>query len=562
MTQMTINDIRDEKKKKGIFYTPADATKILSDWAIRSSDDHILEPSFGGCGFLAASISRLSQLQCNDPENKIFGSDIDLEAFSFLHLLLPNHDLSHQFLQADFLSLRPDSFSVNEFDAIIGNPPYIAHHNMTEEQKIAARSVIKNRNVKLSFRASLWAYFIVHSISFLKIGGRAAWILPSSLLHADYAADLYTILRSSFQRSVLFFLEERLFITEGTEERTAVLLCDNHDKSTAKGSLRTGFAHNLAELQTLIESWDAGLWNGQDLNERTNIALIQGNSLSAYQKICELPYVTSFDAIAQFKIGIVTGANKFFIINQQQAAEAGLPDDVLQYILAKFKDFQGSNLTSTDLEKAKEQGIACLLIDTSQVEDLSGALQEYLDRFPEDKRSKVATFRKRKIWHQPNDKHIPDAFFPYMQQHGPFLLLNSAQVNSTNTIHRVYFKNHINIDYKRVAAISLLSTFSQLSAELEGRSYGSGVLKFELAEAGRIKLLLPPDLSPEHINKVFLQVDQLKRSNKHKEAQCLADEFVLQVLSSEKRHHYIAELASTLLSLRSVRHRSDKTKSD
>ena len=41
-----------KKRRVGIFHTPIDAERILCDWAIRSSGDRVLEPSFGG-GFPA-----------------------------------------------------------------------------------------------------------------------------------------------------------------------------------------------------------------------------------------------------------------------------------------------------------------------------------------------------------------------------------------------------------------------------------------------------------------------------------------------------------------------------
>ena len=89
----------------------------------------------------------------------------------------------------------------------------------------------------------------------------------------------------------------------------------------------------------------------------------------------------------------------------------------------------------------------------------------------------------------------------------------------TNTIHRIYFHGKIPLSRRRLIAISMLSTFSQLSAEIEGRSYGSGVLKHELREAGRIQLLLPDEVPVERIAKVFRRIDALLHARKRAEAQ-------------------------------------------
>ena len=43
----------------GRYYTPEQATRILCLWAIRRSEEKVLEPSFGACGFLEAASNRL-----------------------------------------------------------------------------------------------------------------------------------------------------------------------------------------------------------------------------------------------------------------------------------------------------------------------------------------------------------------------------------------------------------------------------------------------------------------------------------------------------------------------
>ena len=58
-----------DRKKNGIFYTPLEAANILCKWAIRSPEDYVIEPGFGGCGFLKSSLQRLSQLNCDSPSS-------------------------------------------------------------------------------------------------------------------------------------------------------------------------------------------------------------------------------------------------------------------------------------------------------------------------------------------------------------------------------------------------------------------------------------------------------------------------------------------------------------
>ena len=45
----------EDRRILGAYYTPERLSQLLTDWAIRHVDDTVLEPSFGGCGFLATA---------------------------------------------------------------------------------------------------------------------------------------------------------------------------------------------------------------------------------------------------------------------------------------------------------------------------------------------------------------------------------------------------------------------------------------------------------------------------------------------------------------------------
>jgi adenine-specific DNA-methyltransferase len=76
--------VLEERRKFGAFYTPERLSEILSAWAIRNSRDTILEPSFGGCGFLQSARDALLNAGSKEPRNQIFGCDIDPVAFEYL----------------------------------------------------------------------------------------------------------------------------------------------------------------------------------------------------------------------------------------------------------------------------------------------------------------------------------------------------------------------------------------------------------------------------------------------------------------------------------------------
>lgn len=73
---------------------------------------------------------------------------------------------------------------------------------------------------------------------------------------------------------------------------------------------------------------------------------------------------------------------------------------------------------------------------------------------------------------------IPDGFFPYRVLKISYLITNDHKVQSTNSVHRIYFKNLSKIEIKWIQ-VSLLSTIGQLSIEVNSKIYGRQMLKIE-----------------------------------------------------------------------------------
>jgi len=535
----------DEKKKIGAFYTPTEASQILCEWAIRSSTDRILEPSFGGCDFLEQTKFRLERLGSGSPIQQIFGSDIDEMAFTHLFEKLGINKKNGNFLKSDFLALSPQNFSTQKFDVIIGNPPYISHHNMSERQKHDAKAAIKHSGFSVPNRASLWAYFILHSFSFLRTEGRMAWILPGSFLFTEYATGIRKEIENRFERAIAIQLRERIFLSKGSDESTVIVLCDGFIGNQSKTIFEIGFANNLQDLRELIASWKLNQWNGKRLSGRPEILLMDDDSRKVYEKMVKNENCHDLSKYMKIQIGIVTGANSFFIISQEAADAHKFPENALKPILPKFFLCKGLCLTHKDIENARNDNIPCLLINTDCMRK-GCRIYNYLETFPKDQKEKNRTFEKRAIWYKPDDGKIPDAFFPYMQNYGPRIVLNKIGVTSTNTIHRVFFKPNTQKYLQKLVAISILTTFSQLSAEIEGRSYGSGVLKHEPSEAKKIKIYIPDNLDKKEITKTFNLIDHHFQNNDPGSAQKIADNFIFNGLENKFGTHFLKTLSSGL----------------
>lgn len=553
-----------DKRANGIYYTQRPVADILCDWVIRSSEDIVLEPSFGGCGFLEALVSRLECYGCSAPLEHLHGCDLDPAAFR--DFLVPRlgvlaEDIrrvgepgSHEarFLFGDFLDLDPPDSPQKRFTAVAGNPPYVPHHSLTKEQKAAAAAAAARAGVELDSRASLWAHFVAHGLSFLENGGRMAWVLPSSFLYADYSKPLRQAIAEGFTRSLAVQVHERLFSDEGAAESSVILLADGWRSDTREG-MRLAFANDLDGLQRVIGSWESGKIVGSVYDDRVNRVFLTDGAREWMQRLS--PRAVSLSDLATVKIGIVTGANAFFIVNQEFALSNGLGPTSLRLIFSKSKAEPGIILTEERLEQARLRNERCLLVDASNLDDEpeGSPLRRYVEGYPIEKRAANVTFGKRDRWYCPDDGDIPDAFFPYMYHQGPRLIVNSAKVNATNSVHRVYLKED---DHDgalvRAVALAVASTYGQLSAEIEGRSYGAGVLKLEPSEAKRLQLLLP-DVPEREVSRAFEEVDACLRAGDDEQARVLADGVVLSGMPPSDRADAERSLGEALAQARSRR---------
>ena len=547
------------KRSLGAFYTPEVLSDILCQWAITDATNTVLEPSFGGCGFLQSAKSTLTRLGQPAPVKQLYGCDIDPRAFGHLQSILSQPVDTERFHLGDFLAVKPHETWPAKFSAVVGNPPYLPYRKIDRAARARARAILSAAGFDIDLRASLWAYFVALSCQYVETGGRTAWILPSSFLHANYAIDLRKFLARQFPTMRAFELEQRFFVADGTEEKTIVLLAANKVDQTlnvpnASTDIDLVRCKGLEELTEAIQNWDNG-YSERTLNCGTSVA--DGLQTDARALMADLAKSTSATLLGDhvdIRIGLVTGNNKFFVLDESTRRQSHLNSNELLGILSKFKYARGLQFEEADHAESLRQGGRGYLVSCTTIEEASEYLKEYLNSYSLEDRKQCATFRKRSVWHHPDDGNVPDAFFPVMHHGGPRLVLNEGKYPCTNTIHRAFFKSDTGMLDRKLTSLTLLSSFSQISSEIEGRSYGAGVLKHEPREAERI-LILKPKIHGNTINSVYRQADILLRSGKVDGARQLVDASLFEALGRTNASRDIEILDSALREIRSLRHR-------
>jgi len=520
-----LDAISETQKNRNLasFYTPREVAQVLTDWAITGPATTVLDPSFGGCAFLYSALETLRQKGNATPGKQIYGVDIDRDAQSHLAPLLSAGGSLEQYIIDDFFNVHPKDFSCGLFGAVLGNPPYIRYHDIEDKAQERAISRLKESGIKISGRASYWAFFLLYSMQFLHTGGRLAMVLPGAFLHTDYSVQVRELLTQNFEEVIVYLLQDRVF--EGTEEES-ILVCAAGARKPHR-TLRIGAVAKVEDLrdafenlQTTTQTLDDTKGDGGWLR-----ALIEPKTLALYDQLVESPNVIRMGEWVKTRIGVVTGNNEFFILSRVEQEQRGIPDNYLVPIIRRPVHLAGLWVRDQDLQFLAEGGNKFLLLALNQVESkLPKPLREYIQYGQEKDVSRARKCRDRQPWYVVPHTFVPPALMPCMSAAWPRLVVNQSRYTCTNNILRILWKEERPAEDWLRLALGTLSTLSQLSAELVGRSYGGGVLKLEPKELARLVVPLVPVEASDGLAR---KVDSFLRQNKLSEATDTVDSALL-----------------------------------
>lgn len=515
-----------ERRRRGAFYTPPGLAEALVGWTVRRTTQRVFDPGFGGGELLARAVERLGVLRRREPAQRIFGVEVDHTAARAGRERLGRLGVPYeQLIQRDFFAALPGHLGVRGFDSIVGNPPYVRHHLLAADEKARARGCARAAGVDLGERADAWAYVLAHLLSFVNPGGRVGLLLPTSVLHADYALPVLEALGADGRRSRLIRIQEHQF--PNVAERTVVLLLEHGD---GPGEVAYDEVPDLDGLRRHLRRrsrWSAGgpLEQGERrfsaaARRKTRMRWFVPPTVAAlWAELIALPEITSLADVATVRIGVVTGANRFFVRSQDDIASllgpgvSGLPT------VSRGGWPVGLRWTCDDDAARATSPSRLLLIEPGA--KLNRALCRAVRAACDEELDRSSHCRKRDPWYALLDPRAPDLFLPYMAAEAPRLVVNLSGATCTNSIHRVWLRP--GSPAAAELAVGSWTSACRLSAELVGRSYGAGVLKLEVSEANELHLPLFPGAG-EHLAAIERALEHGGRSAARREA----DRLVLQ----------------------------------
>lgn len=488
----------DQDKLRGGYYTSTEVATWLCSWAIRTPTDLVLEPSCGNGVFLEAAAKRFLELGTSKAKIgsnlvgvEIIAAEADHARETVKKLI---GERANKVVETkDFFSWWQESNRRN-FDAVIGNPPFIRYQTFPEPHRSRAMAIMAEQGLSPNKLTNIWVPFVVAAVASLNAGGRIALVLPAELLQVTYAAQLRSFLTDRFNNldivacNELFFAnaeqEVVLLMGEGARavaSETNTCRVTMTETQTLKEITREAPARILAEAQPKVLHHSYEKWLKYFLTE-PEIALMRA--------LREVSSTTTLSSHATVDVGVVTGKNEFFVLTAEQVKILGLEKHMAP-LVSRSIHLKGAAFSQTDWQEMALAGDRVYLLNlaTSNGSKPTGALARYIRLGEGNNFDKGYKCSIREHWYEVPSVWIPDGFLFRQIYDFPRMVLNCAGATSTDTIHRIKCKEG---DPERIIA-NTYTWMTAASAEIEGRSYGGGVLELEPTEAER--LLMPANLN-------------------------------------------------------------------
>lgn len=484
-----------DNKKNGVFYTPP----ILADYLVKplslKENQTILDPSYGEGALLLAAEREVNNKKPN-AHLQLFGCDIQPVNGLLKHL--PEANLN----EVDFFSYSVE----NKFETLLMNPPYVRHHIQDSKKISLYKENLPDLNI-LNKSADLWAYFLIKAVSHLNANGNIGAIIPWSFLQADYAIPLRRLLVDKFEEITALAISHKYF--EDADERVVMLWLKGYGKPNK--SIRVAASKNI-ETEPVFYDIDQNNWCSDKVNYTGEASITNTLSLleSRYRFVKFMEY-------ADVKIGVVTGAVKYFIRPKEELISLKINRSRRIPILTSAAQFH--EYLKNGKDNLKE------LIAFKDKDHLK--YKKLIKQGIEDEINLTSHSQLRSPWYVVKIGAVPDAFFHYRATKTPYLVLNDHKIQCTNSIHRIYFKS-LTQTQKKWLIVSLLSNPSQLSIEMNAKTYGRSILKIEPTSLKKTLVVVRND---RIVEPVFRKIQALLADNKRDEAVKQASAFIYRVLN-------------------------------
>lgn len=473
------------QKLRGGFYTPAPLVEFclgrLLSLLPSEGKLRFLEPSAGDGAFVeglaafTALSDRISEVVAVEPN--------ELEARKCQGAIAQTSLAGAVEIES---AVRWGARSDARFDAAVGNPPFLRYQFVSKSDKANIARLGKRLGVSFAGVSNLWIPVLMAALSRLRPGGAFSFVVPTELLTGLAASRLRQWAAAEFEQVRLDLFPPGSF-PEVLQE-VAVFSGRRITESSRSTHLLT-----ISEHDSAAEELPRPHAVDPDQPNWTRY-LLSPAQLQALDEAAASEAVRSLGSLARFQVSIVTGANDFFSVTEETREEYEL-EAWSRPLLPRIRHAPGLLYSAADQRQAAEAGARAWLLDFSEeAEDpleFEGAA-DYLDEGEERKLHKRYKCRIRKPWYRVPHIERGSLMLSKRSHRFPRVIVNEAAAYTTDTIYRGEPLEESGVSARAISA-SFHSSLTLLTAELEGRSFGGGVLELVPSEIERLAVACTPE---------------------------------------------------------------------
>lgn len=369
------------------------------------------------------------------------------------------------------------------FDAAVGNPPFVRYQFISALDRAAIERLGARVGIEFAGVANLWIPLLLGTLERIRPGGAFAFVIPTECLTGCSA----TVARQwliDWCDEICFDLFAPGSFPEVLQEVLILSGRKGAGKRLSPLPMRIVEHEPIGATEWTYLVSEAGNWTRH---------LLDPTHLEALQEAQSLPLARRLGDLVAFEVSIVTGANDFFSVDDETLTAQGL-SAWARPLLPRMRHAPGLVFTAADRDAATAAGASVWLLDFSAAspdpmgEPGSRGYLEMGKRRALDTRYKC---RIREPWYRVPGIVQADLLLSKRSHHWPRVVVNEAGSFTTDTIYRGRM-----VSTQRTArdvAAAFHNSFTLLSAELEGRSFGGGVLELVPSEIARLTTIVPQD---------------------------------------------------------------------
>lgn len=485
-----MNFIERESKQKlrGGYYTPLDLAIFLVRWVKEINPKSILEPSCGDGSFFNA-MAKVGGFHVT----MVNGFEIDEKEARKAQIKAHQASLKVKVETRDFLQWALNHINGGEtyFDAVIGNPPFIRYQYLPEIFQKRTEEIFIALNLSFTKHTNAWVPFILASLSLLKPAGRLAMVVPAEIIHVIYAQSLRAYLGKECRRIVIIDPQEIWF--SETLQGSVLLLAEKRHKPTDEFE---GIGIYPVKQREFLKLKPSTVFlaptaiNGKTIEGKWTHALLNAETRNLIDELTEHQYVYRFKDLAEVDVGIVTGANNYFLV----------PDEIVKkFNLSRWAYpmfgrsvhcpgiIYDKRQHQMNIKNGKPTNFIWFQKEVNTKEPTAKAYIHYGERQGLHTRYKC---RVRNPWYSVPSIYATEIGMLKRAHDIPRLILNKIGAFTTDTAYRI--RSRIPA---KILVGNFINSLTALSAELEGRHYGGGVLELVPSEIEQLSIPVPSGIN-------------------------------------------------------------------